>query len=755
VSTGERELVAAAGEPAAPPAGLLEKLAAVIRPEFRGDDLVLDPRDPVFGGPPCAVPACARPVRNRGMCWAHRNRWHEWGEPDTAAFARAASPVRGIHGPLACGAAGCRFGRRSHGLCARHARQWKRAGQPELAAWQISQEPFPPPVPPPSGCLASGCDLWTDTASPYCISHDTRWRARGRPGAGQPAISSPEPVPGGAEHIDLRRLPRTLRLEMQYVLQSRRDEAKQRLVPYKVQRYVNALAATGITCLMDQPENFWKQFAPPAPGAISGCGTFLRDARHRLEELAWGRGWDIEYPREVWRLRNLGLCDAHNSTICFTQIPQPWLRDLVKRWARWRFSTGLGAHYVAEGVRALARFADFLATHGADGIAGIDRALLERYLADLRAELGGRPSHGDHTGALTAFFTAIRQHHWDDALPASAMIFPEDYPARGELPPRALAAHVMTQVEDPANLARWDNPAYRLITLILMHCGLRVSDAARLPSDCVVTDADGAPYLRYYNHKMKREALVPIDDELRREIAGQQQRALSRWPGGVPVLFPRPKQNIDGHHPIKSNTYREGIHRWLQACDIRDEHGNPVHLTPHQWRHTFATALINRDVPQHVVQKILDHDSPSMTAHYARLHDTTVRAHWERARKVNIQGETVAIDPGGPLAEAAWAKQRLSRATQALPNGYCALPLARTCPHANACLTCPMFITTAEFLPQHHAQHKQALQIISAAEANGQHRLAEMNQQVAASLQNIITALGTGTSTQQDTADAS
>jgi hypothetical protein len=66
-----------------------------------------------------------------------------------------------------------------------------------------------------------------------------------------------------------------------------------------------------------------------------------------------------------------------------------------------------------------------------------------------------------------------------------------------------------------------------------------------------------------------------------------------------------------------------------------------------------------------------------------RLSDTTVRRHWEAARKVNIRGETVSIDPAGPLAEAAWAKQRLSRATQALPNGYCQLPVVKTCPHAN------------------------------------------------------------------------
>ena len=146
-----------------------------------------------------------------------------------------------------------------------------------------------------------------------------------------------------------------------------------------------------------------------------------------------------------------------------------------------------------------------------------------------------------------------------------------------------------------------------------------------------------------------------------------------------------------------------------------------------------------------------------MTAHYARLSDKTVREHWEKARKVNAAGQPVQISPDGPLGDAAWAKQRLSRATQALPNGYCQLPAVKTCPHANACLTCPMFITTAGFLPQHRAHHQQALQIISTAQAAGQARLAEMNQQVASNLEKIITALedghaGTG---QEETADAS
>ena len=149
----------------------------------------------------------------------------------------------------------------------------------------------------------------------------------------------------------------------------------------------------------------------------------------------------------------------------------------------------------------------------------------------------------------------------------------------------------MAQVENPANLDRWANPAYRLLTVILIRCGLRISSAVSLSWDCVVTDAAGAPYLRYYNTKMKREALVPIDDELRAMISAQHDRIRRRWPDGTPVLFPRPQTNLAGTRPVGGATYRGALYCWLADCHIRDEHGKPVHLTPHQWRHTLGTVL--------------------------------------------------------------------------------------------------------------------------------------------------------------------
>lgn len=455
------------------------------------------------------------------------------------------------------------------------------------------------------------------------------------------------------------------------------------------------------------------------------------------------RVWETEYGKDIWQLRALGIKDRQLANINFESIPQYWLKALAKRWGRWRFSTGLGAGSVAIGTRAVTVFGQFLAdaAPAVQRLADLDRQLLERYLADLHARFSGTVTHRMLVGQLNLFFTIIRQHGWDDSLPSTVTFFSEDIPKENPRLPRALSETVMAQLEHPDNLAQWNDPTYELITLILMRCGLRITDTVQLSTDCVVYDRDGAPYLRYLNHKMKREALVPIDEDLAEAITTQGHRVRQRWPNSKPVLLPRATNNDNGELPVRDGTYRTVLRRWLQRCDIRDEYGDPVHLVPHSFRHTLGTRLINRDVPQEVVRRILDHDSHAMTAHYARLSDTTIRRHWEAAQKVNFKGETVTLDPDGPLAEAAWAKQRVGRATQALPNGYCGLPVQQSCPHANACLSCPMFITTAEFLPEHRQHRKQTVEIITAAEARGQQRLIEMNQQVLGNLDRIITTL--------------
>jgi hypothetical protein len=165
--------------------------------------------------------------------------------------------------------------------------------------------------------------------------------------------------------------------------------------------------------------------------------------------------------------------------------------------------------------------------------------------------------------------------------------------------------------------------------------------------------------------------------------------------------------------------------------------------------HVFGTVRISRctgfnsGVPQHVVQKLLGHASPNMTGHYAKVHDTTIREAFDRyqSQRVNIDGRRVGYDPDAPTASAEWVKQNLNRVRDSLPNGYCSRPAQQDCPHPNACLTCPDFQTTPEFLDIHRRQQATNRRLIARADATGQFRLADNLRQVQTSLQRIIPAL--------------
>lgn len=722
--------------------GLLGKLMAVVRPEFRADIVVPERGALVFDASGCRVPGCVRQPRTRGLCKGHYYTWKDQGRPNIEVFAATASPVGlGRKELTVCAVSGCRFGGTRRGLCVRHHGIWERAGQPDKDSWLATAAPEHDPDHPV--CALSYCTLWTQGRSQFCVNHRSRWEAVGRPTLADFIVLCES---YGDDRFDFRGFGdrRQIKLEMQYALQCRHDE-RQIKTPSAVARPVIALvAASDVVSLLDWPLERWSEFFDARHKAQHGQNgqlAFLRYAHRCAEDLHVGAGWEAEFPRDVWELRRVGM--EGNKRLRFVDIGQPWLRLLAKRFARWRLSVGRSHNQTYIDVQAITRLAGFLTTSAAEvtGLAGITRPLLERYLANLATDPRAQHSRSRDIGSLSAFLDAIRRHEWDPALPTAAVFYPDDFPKPDKRLPRGLAEHIMAQVEQPANLDRWNHPESRLLTLILVRCGLRLGDACAIGFDCVVRDGDGAPYLHYTNRKMKREALVPIDEEVEQAIAVQQQRILRRWTEASPWLFPAPRMNPDGCKPLTTHSYRGQLRDWLERCEVRDEHGRPVHLTPHQWRHTFATRLINRDVPQEVVRVLLDHSSGDMTAHYARLHDRTVRRHWEDARKVNTKGETITIDPNGPLAEANWAKQRLGRVTQALPNGYCGLPVQKSCPHANSCLTCPMFVTTAEFLPQHHQHRQQVLQIISAAEARGQQRLVEMNQQVLGNLDTIITSL--------------
>jgi hypothetical protein len=324
------------------------------------------------------------------------------------------------------------------------------------------------------------------------------------------------------------------------------------------------------------------------------------------------------------------------------------------------------------------------------------------------------------------------------------MLFSDDMPVRRSSNPRWIDEHVMRQMESPANLARFPSDAGRLVLRILMECGLRLKDTRTLPFDCVTRDDADSPYLAWLNRKMAdRPAFFPISEALAGVVVEQQSRVRMQFPTGCQWLFPAANANLDGSKPIGGGGFTKQLDQWLERIDLTNATGARVRVTAHQFRHTVGTRLINRNVPQHVVQQLLDHMSSDMTAIYARLHNRTVRDHWERATKVNAAGEPVVLDPDHPLADAAWTRLTLVRAKVTLPNGYCGAPVQTDCEYANPCLDCHFFITTVDFLGQHRRQREDTRRMIDEGQQAGLARIVEKNTRTLQNLDRIIDTLET------------
>jgi hypothetical protein len=190
---------------------------------------------------------------------------------------------------------------------------------------------------------------------------------------------------------------------------------------------------------------------------------------------------------------------------------------------------------------------------------------------------------------------------------------------------------------------------------------------------------------------------------------------------------------------------RRIVKAYVRKAGIRTASGElALAIHPHLFRHHLGSSLVNEGVPLTVIQKVLDHGSLEMTGRYAQVHDETVKkAVMQWHERVNVRGERIALPVDGPLEEAAWMKERISWAKQALPNGYCGLPLVQTCPHPNACLSCDNFLTDGSFRALHMQHRDETRRLLANAREKENVRLVEVLERDDQALTRILTALDT------------
>lgn len=146
---------------------------------------------------------------------------------------------------------------------------------------------------------------------------------------------------------------------------------------------------------------------------------------------------------------------------------------------------------------------------------------------------------------------------------------------------------IKQQIEEKENITQW------IIFLFLYGLGLRVSEVVAL----TYKDIQGETLTIL--GKGQKERQLPMPDFIR--------SALKKLPTGMaedPLFI-----NKNGK-PISVRSIQ------LMVKNIRERLGLPEYFTPHAFRHSFATHLLEQGVDIRMVQELLGHSSLSTTQRY-------------------------------------------------------------------------------------------------------------------------------------------
>jgi len=381
----------------------------------------------------------------------------------------------------------------------------------------------------------------------------------------------------------------------------------------------------------------------------------------------------------------------------------------------------------------LAHFGRFLAETdpGLESLAGLHRQRhIEPYLNSVAnttsTKTGEAITVADQDRRIRAvghMLAEITEWGWDDA-PARRLIFRSDHPRL----PRPLPRYVPVDADRRLTeaLTRSD---YRLAAdalLLARAVGLRIGELLDLELDCVHEIAGHGAWLKVPLGKLDTERMVPLDDETVELI----DRISTTRSTGRPLPHPRtgrPTQFLFTHHGrrLSATAVRKELARSAETAGIG-------HVTPHQLRHTYATALINAGVSLQALMALLGHVSAEMSLRYAHLFDSTVRAEYERAlhlAKSRIgamptptgRPHTPALTNSGCDSGCTTDDWRDAPAIKSrLAGGHCLrAPAQGACPYANICEHCPSFGTDAASVVVLTAQRVDTEALAADAQARG------------------------------------
>ncbi len=249
----------------------------------------------------------------------------------------------------------------------------------------------------------------------------------------------------------------------------------------------------------------------------------------------------------------------------------------------------------------LARYLEWAEREGADPL-GSDPRILRRYLADLDRAKYARRTIARRLSAVRSLFAYLNREGVLPHDPASVVATPK-LPARL---PRLVPTDLLTELldhpgsDDPSGLRD------RAILELLYATGARVSELASLD----VGDVDLPGGQIRVTGKGDKQRILP----LHREAVSRVQTYLAH---GRPGLQPRAGEAAVFLNRTGTRLTDGGIRRMLTRH--LGELGASSGVTPHTFRHTFATHLLEAGADLRTVQDLLGHVALSTTQIYTHV----------------------------------------------------------------------------------------------------------------------------------------
>ena len=406
-------------------------------------------------------------------------------------------------------------------------------------------------------------------------------------------------------------------------------------------------------------------------------------------------------------------------------------------------------HTVSSLATRLAHFGAYVTTLDPDlpGPHGLERCQhIEPYLIALsrapNTKSGGILSPAEQARrihAVSNFLREITEWGWPDA-PARQLLFRSDVPRLPRPLPRYLPPDSDRMLAGA--LLGSSNRLAADALLLQRACGLRIGELLDLELDCVHQLTGNGAWLKVPLGKMKTERMVPLDDD---SLALLDRITSTRSPGqGIThPISGKPVQFLFTHHGqrLAEGAVRAELDRAAVSAGLG-------HVTTHQLRHTYATALINAGVTLQALMSLLGHVSAEMSLRYASLFDSTVRTEYERAldlaktRIGTTTGTGRNLLPITSITSGNWRETPTIKSR--LAGGYCLrAPAQEACPYANICEHCPSFRTENSNLPVLQAQRKDAALLAKDARGRGWDSEARRHEALVAQLDTLIHETGT------------